>query len=103
MFRISFLTLLIILLSTVLFHVLMICGVFPVDLVWGGRMIEKNDFYIMESISIFINLLFIFVVLGRGGSLTWGLTKRFFVVAVWIMAALFILNTVGNLFSLNKI
>jgi hypothetical protein len=102
MFRISFLILLIILGSTVVFHLLMLFGVFPMDLVWGGRIIEKNDFYIMESISISVNVLFIFVILGRAGYLTWSLSKRFFIVGVWIMAALFILNTVGNIFSLNE-
>jgi hypothetical protein len=102
MFRISFLTLIIILGLTVVFHVLTVGGVCPMDLVWGGRITEKNDFYIMESISISVNVLFIFIIVGRGGYLTLGLSKRFFIVGVWIIAALFILNTVGNIFSLNE-
>ncbi len=102
MFKISFLTLVIVLGLTIVFHLLMITGVFPMDLVWGGTMIDRRDFYIMESISISVNILFILVILGRSGFLTWTLSTRFYIVAVWIIAALFTLNTVGNILSHNK-
>ena len=102
MFRISYFTILIILGLTVLFHLLILAGLFPSDIVWGGRLANKNELYIMESISLLMNAAFIFIVLGKGGVLRIGLHPRFYTVGIWIMAALFILNTVGNIFSLNE-
>lgn len=46
----------------VLFHLLVIFKLIPVDIVWGGNIETNRQFYTMEMISITLNLFFIFIV-----------------------------------------
>ena len=39
------------------FHLLVLAGVIPFDIVWGGNLKDKTQLYLMEGVSIAINLL----------------------------------------------
>lgn len=94
---------LIILGLVVVFHCFVIAGVVPRSIVWGGNISSDEQFYQLETVSITLNLLMILVVLCRTPLLSARVNQKIVRVLLWLMAALFLLNTIGNLFSKNDI
>ncbi len=85
------------------FHMLIISGAIPYQYVWGGRL-ESNDQMIkFESISMIINLFVIFIVAIKGSYIRPYLSTKVVKFFLWIFSILFILNTIGNLLSLNSL
>ena len=101
--RIAALGLLILLSLTILFHMLIIVGVIPFAIVWGGRLQDDAQMIFFEVISLVINAAMVGVVRMRMGWSAWNANPLFIKVALWIMVMLFALNTVGNLFSNNEL
>ena len=81
------------------FHVLILIGVIPFDIVWGGRLTSREEMLRMESVSLLLNLLMLGIVARRAGWLKWGPGPRIIRILFWVMAGLFALNTLGNLAS----
>ncbi|MCC7298558.1 MAG: hypothetical protein IT244_09510, partial [Bacteroidia bacterium] len=52
--------------SVLVFHFLVLLGVIPETIVWGGNIETKSQLYIMESVSILINLFMLFILLMKG-------------------------------------
>ena len=96
-------TLIIILSATIFFHLLIILGFIPFENVWGGRLKSKEEMLKFETLSIFINLVFIFVVFMKMRVLKLKVSPKVITGFLWTMAALFVLNTVGNLFAINHL
>jgi hypothetical protein len=94
--------LLLLLSLTILFHVLVLSRVVPYDIVWGGRLTSTRDMLQFETVSILINGLMLLVVLIHTGSWKVPLSRTLTRALLWGMCALFLLNTVGNLFSINQ-
>ena len=90
-----------ILVLVILFHFLILTGVVPFDIVWGGRLKDASQMIRFEIISIFINLLMLVVVANSAGMLKLKINQKIIRGGIWIMFVLFLLNTVGNLFSNN--
>lgn len=95
--------LLVMLSLVVLFHLLVLLGVVPFDIVWGGRLNNRAQMVRMETVSVAVNLLMLAVVAVRAGSWKVGIPLRAVRIALWIMCALFFLNTAGNLLSENRL
>ncbi len=55
-----------------------------------------------EAFSIFLNALFLFIAIKKHKQIKLGESSRFINVMLWIMFALFVLNAIGNLFSINS-
>jgi hypothetical protein len=100
--RIASTGLIIIFLMSLVFHVLVMIGVIPCTIVWGGRVGSKEEMYVMESVSLAINLFFLLVILVWIGKIQVNAHPLVFTLLLWIMALLFLLNTVGNLLSTNE-
>ncbi len=94
--------LIILLSAVVLFHLLVLFGVIPHDIVWGGRLTDRSQVTRFELISISINLVMIFVVMIRGRIIKAPIEPLILRIALWVMTVLFILNTIGNIISLNN-
>lgn len=94
--------LLAILTPMIFFHILVMIGVVPFDIVWGGRLTNTTDMLRFESISILILSLMLFVVVVHSGLLRINFKPIVFKIALWLMAGVFLLNTLGNLQSLNE-
>jgi hypothetical protein len=86
----------------VVFHLLVLMNVIPYNIVWGGRLKDRAELFQFEMISIAANLLMLLVVLVKAKILKVALHPKLLTVALWLMFALFILNTVGNLLSVNE-
>lgn len=101
--RLALATIATILSLIILFHGLILTGVIPFDIVWGGRLANRAQMLRMEAVSIALNLLMLAVVGIRAGLLGKGTPPRITTAALWIMAVLFGLNTVGNLLAQNSL
>jgi hypothetical protein len=101
--KISLCILLTLFAASTVFHILVLSGLIPFDIVWGGRIASKNQLYKFESVSLLTNLLMLVIVSIRIGFLKMNLSIRLLNLAFFLMAALFILNTAGNLTSLNPL
>jgi hypothetical protein len=82
-------TILVFFVLALVYHSLVLMQVVPMDMAWGGRLKTLEELYVFESISITINVLFLYGV--------W-MKKRLFYA---LIAIIFALNTVGNLVAVN--
>ncbi len=80
------------------FHVLVMTGVVPGDIVWGGRAdSDRLNLVLMELSALLVTLLFIGIVAARTGFILRGKLRKTVCVAAWVMFAYFLLNFVGNM------
>jgi hypothetical protein len=80
-------------------HILILFQVIPYHFVWGGRLNNSTDLFIFETISITVQILFLFVILVKAGYMFKGKFNRVVNMGIWAMFVLMILNTIGNLAS----
>jgi len=85
--------------SVILFHICIIVKIIPYNIAWGGRLTNDNEMYVFESISILINLFLSWLLLMKGEFVEFKFPNKTVNLILWIFFALFILNTVGNLFA----
>ena len=97
--RAASITALAILTSVVLFHVLVVSGIVPKTIVWGGRISDPAQVVRAEIGSIMILLATAAIVAMRWRSLAQGAPNVVAAVGTWVLVGLFALNTVGNLFA----
>lgn len=83
-----------------MFHVAVLTGIAPAEMVWGGRAAESpNRLQVLESIALVVTLGFALVVCLRLQDIRSGKPRRFITIVIWLMSGYFLLNTVGNLAS----
>jgi hypothetical protein len=88
---------------TILFHFLILFGLIPFTMVWGGRLENASEMYVFETVSIAINLLFLLIVLIKSQIIKIHISSKIINGFLWGMSVLFILNTIGNLASNNNL
>jgi hypothetical protein len=87
---------------SMVFHILVVLQVIPFQMVWGGRLKDKNQMILFETFSLVITTIMLLVVGIQLGLLKTKISYKVIRVCLLIMTALFVLNTVGNLNSINK-
>lgn len=100
--EIAQLGLLIIFSLVLIFHILVIFKIIPYSIVWGSRLNTDTDMYKFEAISLFVNTLFIFIILIKSEFIPIQINQLIMTFSMWVMVGLFALNTLGNLMSKNK-
>jgi len=93
----------IILSAVILFHFLVVAGIIPSDIVWGGNTANKSELYTMEAVSIALNCFMLSVILVYAGIIKLAVNRKIIIGFIWIMFLLFLLNTVGNLLAKNSL
>ena len=83
----------------VAFHVLVLTGVIPYHLVWGGRLESTSQMHLLETVSIIISVMIIVVVGMKGRFIKPSLPQRVITFLLWFLVVLFTLNSIGNLLS----
>ena len=83
----------------ILFHILILLKIIPYEIAWGGKLKTDEEMYVFETFSILVNLFFIFVLLQKGVFIKPFLEKKTVSIILWIFLAIFVLNTIGNLFA----
>lgn len=96
-------TMLVVFSLVLLFHFLVLSGIIPFDMVWGGRLKNREQMIRFEIISLLINGVMMAVVLANAGVIQLALPHWLLQLAFWAMAVLFLLNTVGNLLSTSPL
>lgn len=94
--------LLLILTLFVVFHMAILLGIVPFEMVWGGKLKSHSQMLSFETASIAMNLLMLAVVAIYAGILKIKVNRKVTRVALWAMFILFLLNTVGNMLSENQ-
>lgn len=95
--------LLIIFILVMLFHALVLIGVIPFDMVWGGRLKSKDEMIPFEITSIALNSVMLGIVMMQAGLVKVNVKPIVLKVAFWCMFVIFAINTVGNIFSNNEL
>ena len=98
-FRTAAITLLVLFATAIMFQLVVLAGLIPTEMVWGGRLQNEEERTVGALVIAFL-LVFVALVLVRMGHIgrsmqavgRWGM---------WVVCALFALNTVGNLFALD--
>lgn len=85
-----------------IFHFLVIAGVIPFGIIWGGKLENYSQVLVYESVSIGINLIMILVVSVNAGFIKFTGKRILVRVSLWVMFFLFLLNTLGNFTSQNQ-
>jgi hypothetical protein len=83
----------------VVFHLLVLSGVIPYNIVWGGRLESAAQMYVLETVSLAVILAVILVVAIKGGYIKPFLPPKVVTILLWLLTALFALNTAGNFCS----
>jgi len=102
-FKLAVITMLVVFICTIMFHLLVLVGIIPFNIVWGGRLENASQMRLFESISIIINLLIIIVVAIKGRYIKPFIPEKIINFILWMFVVLFILNTIGNLFAVTSI
>jgi hypothetical protein len=82
---------------SLIFHLLIMIGVIPYALTWGGRLESTKEMLVFETISIVINLFFLHTLLQKGSYIRTTYNKKIIRIILWVFFILFILNTAGNI------
>lgn len=83
-----------------LFHVLMLLGVLPPDMAWGGRTgSSPGSLVLLEVVALVVTALFAAIVAARSGRLGSLERNRFVRFGAWVVFGYFTLNILGNLAS----
>jgi hypothetical protein len=86
----------------IIFHIMIVAGIIPYGMVWGGRLKDDSQMFSFEFVSILVNLLMLTAVATHAGLIRWRINPTFLKVVLWLMAGVFLVNTVGNLVSENE-
>jgi hypothetical protein len=84
----------------VIFHVLVLLGFLPADIIWAGQAAGSSaSMRRLELVALLITVLFIFLVAAKLDYLKAGRFRMIATIGVWIIFAYLLLNTAGNLAS----
>jgi hypothetical protein len=100
--RVAIRSILLILLLLVVFHIMVLVGLIPFDIVWGGKFTDAKQMQGFELASVLITLLMLLVVAARGGVIRATGRAKLISICLWIMFVFFCFNTLGNLLSENS-
>jgi hypothetical protein len=95
--------LLILLFLFLLLHIVVLLKIIPYNIVWGGRLKSYSEMYRFEIFSILITIVFILVIWAKAGFGMSNIPGIIITLALWLMTCLFLINTVSNAISKNKI
>jgi len=83
-----------------IFHVLIILGILPFSIVWGGQIDEsKENLILLELIAIIILILFMTIIASKIGYIGIIKSEKISTFGLWIISVYFVLNAFGNLAS----
>ena len=82
------------------FHILVIAGVMPSNVVWGGQGdASAGSLTSLELLALLVTVLFAIIIAAKMGYIRSGRFQRASRVGMWIIFAYLVLNTIGNFAS----
>lgn len=86
----------------IIFHLLVLIGIIPSAIVWGGRLETREELITFELVSIVLNVLMLTVVGIKTNLVKITVNKTILKGIFWMMFVLFAVNTIGNLFAVSS-
>ena len=80
----------------IVFHLLVISGVIPYDIVWAGKIQSPTELLRMETVSLILLGLSTAMVALKIRLININIPQLVIDVGMWVLLALFVLNTIGN-------
>ncbi len=84
------------------FHLLVIGGIIPTNIIWGGRVTDHGEAVRMELVSLMVMLLCGFITLAKAGYLKLQKGRIVITIGLWVMTVFFLLSTIGNLMAVTN-
>lgn len=81
------------------FHVLILVGILPQNIVWGGKILEPKTILLLEFAALFIMLFLGFLILIKTKILKWNWQVKTINRWLFAFAIYFLLNTFANLLA----
>ena len=82
------------------FHILVLFGVLPADIVWGGQITDAQaNLVMLEAVALVVTLLFMFIVAVKTGYIKMDKFRGAINLGVWLIFVFMVLNTLGNFAS----
>lgn len=89
-----------VLLTTILiFHFMIIAGVIPYTIVWGGRLSNSAEMVKFELVSITINAVTLLIMMMKADTIKRIVPNNVLTMLLWGLFYLFVANTFANVFS----
>ena len=88
--------------AVLVFHTLILTGTIPYAIVWAGKISSAADMRKLEVISIAVNAFAVLILLLKAGYIQNKIPVKILNAIIWILAVLFSLNTIGNLFAESR-
>ena len=85
--------------AVLIFHALVLTGVIPYAIVWAGKISTAAEMRKLEVVSILVNAFAILILILKAGYIQNKIPVKILNVIIWLLAVLFSLNTIGNLFA----
>ncbi len=85
--------------AILLFHLSILLRVVPYEMTWGGRLTNDFEMYVFETVSVLVNLFLLTLLMIKGKYWNVFMPLRIVNILLWAYAALFALNTVGNVLA----
>jgi glucan phosphoethanolaminetransferase (alkaline phosphatase superfamily) len=82
----------------IVFHLMILVGVVPANIVWGGNITTPEMIYPMELIALTISSYLLLILLAKNNKVSF-IPSRVVSVSLWVFFAYFLLNTIGNLLA----
>ena len=86
-----------------LFHILILIEVIPYTIVWAGKIRSVGEMKKFELISFFVNVSVIVIFFLKACYIQNKISTKILNAFIWLIAGLFCLNTVGNLFAESNV
>ncbi|MBK7946266.1 MAG: hypothetical protein IPJ85_13600 [Flavobacteriales bacterium] len=99
-FRFAAWSLLLLFEAAIIFQLTVLAGFIPTEMVWGGRLQNAEERTVGAVVSISVLVLVSLAVLNRMGIIGRA-SSAFGMWGMWLVCALFLLNTIGNLFAID--
>ena len=83
----------------IILHILVMLGIVPYNIVWGDQIKDDTSLIRFEIFALVVTFIFLAAILLKTGYLKFAKLRKISNIAVWIIFAYFLLNTLGNLLS----
>lgn len=88
--------------AVILFHICIIVKIVPYNIAWGGRLTKDSEMYAFETVSILINVFLVWILSMKGNLVKFKFSEKAINIILWIFFAIFVLNTIGNVFAITN-
>jgi hypothetical protein len=85
--------------TMLIFHTLVSSGVIPYNIVWAGKINTAAEIRKLEVGSILVNVFALLIIVLKADYIKHKIPAKLLNAIIWLLAVLFSLNTIGNLFA----